>query len=91
MGKQNSKIWIKLWNARHNAYFAAHALVPGVRVFVTDTCGPIFHLAGCIAEAKNDLAYVSFPQPLSARGDGNFAVLCVLDPINPFRFEEASR
>jgi D-lactate dehydrogenase (cytochrome) len=51
----------ELWNARHNAYYATHALVPGAEVLITDVCVPISQLAECITETKNDLAQVSFP------------------------------
>jgi len=82
----------ELWNARHNAYFAAHALVPGAKVLVTDICVPISRLAECITETKKDLAHVSFPATIVGHvGDGNFHVLCVLDPSNPSQFEEANR
>ena len=45
-GKTEFEVWIKLWNARHNACFAAHALVPGVRVFVTEHLRPHFSSRG---------------------------------------------
>lgn len=90
--KTNPEDMDQLWNARHNAYFAAHALVPGAKVLVTDICVPISRLAECITETKNDLAQVSFSATIVGHvGDGNFHVLCVLDPSNPSQFEEASR
>ena len=90
--KTNPEDMDQLWNARHNAYFAAHALVPGAKVLVTDICVPISHLAECITETKNDLCQVSFPATIVGHvGDGNFHVLCVLDPANPSQFEEANR
>jgi len=82
----------ELWSARHNAYFAAHALVPGAKILVTDVCVPISRLAECISQTKNDLAHVSFPATIVGHvGDGNFHVLCVLDPNQPAQFEEADR
>jgi D-lactate dehydrogenase (cytochrome) len=82
----------ELWNARHNAYYATHALIPGAEVLITDVCVPISRLAECITEAKSDLADVSFPATIVGHvGDGNFHVLCVLDPKNPSQREEASR
>ena len=39
----------RLWEARHNAYFACLQLKPGCRSFTTDVCVPISRLAECIA------------------------------------------
>jgi D-lactate dehydrogenase (cytochrome) len=82
----------ELWGARHNAYFATHALVPGAKVLVTDVCVPISRLAECITETKNDLAKVSFQATIVGHvGDGNFHVLCVLDPNEPSQMSEGVR
>jgi len=90
--KTNPEDMDQLWNARHNAYFAAHALVPGAKVLATDICVPISRLAECITETKNDLSQVSFLATIVGHvGDGNFHVLCVLDPSNPSQFDEASQ
>src|SRR5580698_1168064 len=90
--KTNLEDMDQLWEARHNAYFAAHALVPGAKILVTDICVPISRLAECITETKNDLSKVSFPATIVGHvGDGNFHVLCVLDPNNPAQFQEADR
>ena len=53
--KTNPEGMDQLWNARHNAYFAAHALIPGGKILVTDICVPISRLGECITETKNDL------------------------------------
>src|SRR3989454_1309000 len=37
----------RLWQARHDAYWAARALRPGVQTFATGLCGPISPLAEC--------------------------------------------
>jgi D-lactate dehydrogenase (cytochrome) len=82
----------ELWEARHKAYYATHALVPGAEVLITDVCVPISQLAECITETKNDLATVSFSATIVGHvGDGNFHVLCVLDPNVPSHREETSR
>jgi D-lactate dehydrogenase (cytochrome) len=73
----------ELWSARHNAYFASRALRPGAEVLTTDVCVPISRLAECIAETRSDLANFSFPATIVGHvGDGNFHVLCVIDPKN---------
>lgn len=70
-----------LWKARHDAYFATLALRPGCRILSTDVCVPISRLAECVVETKKDLEKFSFPATIVGHiGDGNFHVLCVLDP-----------
>jgi D-lactate dehydrogenase (cytochrome) len=82
----------ELWTARHNAYFATRALRAGAEVMSTDVCVPISRLAECITETKEDLAHVSFPATIVGHvGDGNFHVLCVIDPKNPAELDEANR
>ena len=82
----------ELWSARHNAYFASRALRPGSEVLSTDACVPISRLAECITETKNDLANFSFPATIVGHvGDGNFHVLCVIDPKNPSELEEVAQ
>ena len=82
----------KLWKARHDAYYATHAMHPGAKVWVTDVCVPLSRLAECITETRKDLATAPFPATIVGHvGDGNFHVLCVLDPGVPSQFEEAGR
>jgi D-lactate dehydrogenase (cytochrome) len=82
----------KLWQARHNAYYAALALRPGSKGWATDVCVPISHLAEAIGETKKDLATASMPVAIVGHvGDGNFHLAFVLDPNNPAEFEEAAR
>ena len=38
----------RLWQARHDAYWAATGLRPGARPFATDVCVPISRLAECV-------------------------------------------
>ena len=82
----------KLWEARHNAYYAALALRPGSRGWATDVCVPISRLAEAITETKRDLASASMPVAVVGHvGDGNFHLCFVLDPNRPEEFEEAGR
>jgi len=79
-----------LWEARHNAYYAAHALRAGAKIWSTDVCVPISRLAECIVETKRELAGVSFPATIVGHvGDGNFHVLCILDPDSASELAEA--
>lgn len=82
----------KLWQARHDAYYAALALRPGSKGWPTDVCVPISRLADCIAETKRDLAQSSIPSALAGHvGDGNFHLIFMIDPHRPEEIAEASR
>src|ERR1700722_8109782 len=82
----------KLWQARHDAYYAALALRPGSKGWPTDVCVPISRLAGCLAETKRDLAQSSIPSALAGHvGDGNFHLIFMIDPEKPEEIAEASR
>src|SRR3984885_6072867 len=82
----------KLWQARHDAYYAALALRPGSKGWATDVCVPISRLAECIAETKTDLAQSSIPSALAGHvGDGNFHLIFMIDPHRPEEIAEASR
>ena len=82
----------KLWQARHDAYYAALALRPGSKGWPTDVCVPISRLAECIAETKRDLAQSTIPSALAGHvGDGNFHLIFMIDPQRPEEIAEASR
>jgi D-lactate dehydrogenase (cytochrome) len=82
----------KLWQARHDALYAALALRPNSRAWTTDICVPISALADCVIETQNDNRTASFPVCLVGHaGDGNFHLLYVLDPDRPDEIEEARR
>jgi D-lactate dehydrogenase (cytochrome) len=82
----------RLWQARHNAYYAALALRPGCRGQSTDVCVPISRLADCILETKRDHEQAPFPVSLVGHaGDGNFHLLYMLDPSNRAELDEARR
>ena len=73
----------KLWEARHNAYYAALALCPGSKGWVTDVCVPISHLADCILETRHDIEESELTVPLVGHvGDGNFHLTFLVDPVN---------
>jgi D-lactate dehydrogenase (cytochrome) len=82
----------RLWQARHDALYAALALRPGARAWTTDVCVPISRLAACILETKQDNVGASFPIALVGHaGDGNFHLIYVLDPAQPAELDEARR
>jgi D-lactate dehydrogenase (cytochrome) len=82
----------KLWQARHDAYYAALALRPGSKGWATDVCVPISRLAECIRETKQDLADSPIPSALVGHvGDGNFHLVFMIDPNRPEEIAEANR
>ncbi len=73
----------RLWQARHDAYYAGLALRPGCKGFSTDVCVPISKLAACILETQTDVAESDIVAPLVGHvGDGNFHLVVVIDPDN---------
>ena len=74
----------KLWQARHDAYWASQTLRPGARGLSTDVCVPISRLADCIAETETDIAAMGLIAPIVGHvGDGNFHVLVLMDVNDP--------
>ena len=71
----------KLWQARHDAYYAALALRAGAKGWPTDVCVPISNLADCILQTKEDIAASGLIAPIVGHvGDGNFHLVFVIDP-----------
>jgi D-lactate dehydrogenase (cytochrome) len=80
----------KLWQARHDMFFASLQLRPGCRGISTDVCVPISRLAECIAETHKDIAKASMPVPIAGHvGDGNFHLIFLIDPENEAERHEA--
>lgn len=74
----------KLWQARHDAYWANLALRPGAKGITTDVCVPISRLADCIADTEKDIAEYDLIAPIVGHaGDGNFHVLLLIDDKDP--------
>jgi D-lactate dehydrogenase (cytochrome) len=72
----------RLWQARHDAYWAVKALRPGAGVVATDVCVPISRLADCVTETEEDLKRLKLQSPIVGHvGDGNFhcSLLCDVD------------
>ncbi|MDA0810497.1 MAG: FAD-binding oxidoreductase, partial [Planctomycetota bacterium] len=71
----------RLWEARHNGYYATIGLREGSIGYVTDVCVPVSQLAECIRRTKADLTGCSVPAPLFGHvGDGNFHVVFPIMP-----------
>lgn len=80
----------KLWQARHDAYYAALALAPGKMGLTTDTCVPISRLADCILETQKDIEASGLLAPIVGHvGDGNFHLVILVDPESTEEMERA--
>ncbi|GAB4363288.1 MAG: FAD-linked oxidase C-terminal domain-containing protein [Oricola sp.] len=79
---------LKLWQARHDAYWSCIALRPGAKAVATDVCVPISRLADCIAETEQDIAEAGLIAPIVGHaGDGNFHVSVLVDDSDPKEIE----
>lgn len=82
----------RLWQARHDGYYAALALRPNGVGYVTDVCVPISNLAECIRRAKETLRASRIPAPLFGHvGDGNFHIVFSIDPDSAEELAEVQR
>ncbi len=70
----------RLWQARHDAYWAARGLRPGAQAVATDVCVPISRLAECVVETQRDVAQHRLVAPIIGHvGDGNFHLSLLVD------------
>ena len=70
----------RLWQARHDAYWAQCALRPGSRALASDVCVPISRLAECVTETQRDIAESRLLGPIVGHvGDGNFHIGILVD------------
>jgi D-lactate dehydrogenase (cytochrome) len=82
----------RLWNARHNFYFAGLQQRAGARAISTDTCVPISKLAQSLLGAQEILKDWPYPCPIVGHvGDGNFHAMILLDPNDRQEIARAER
>ena len=82
----------RLWQARHDSYYAALSLRPGAVGWPTDVCVPISRLGDCIRETRVDLAEAGMLAPIAGHvGDGNFHLLMLIDPKRPEELATAEK
>jgi D-lactate dehydrogenase (cytochrome) len=71
----------KLWQARHDAYWACLAMKPGHQGIATDAIVPISRLNEAILGAKEDIAASGLTAPIVGHvGDGNFHTVILVPP-----------
>ena len=80
----------RLWQARHDAYWAVRALRPGTQAVATDVCVPISRLAECVVATEKDLETVGLISPIVGHvGDGNFHCSLLCDVNDPDEMQRA--
>ncbi len=73
----------KLWQARHDMYWACLQLRPGAQGISTDVCVPISRLAEAVGAAQGKAAELDLIAPIVGHvGDGNFHTLPLIDMDN---------
>ena len=74
----------RLWQARHDAYWACLPLKPGAKALATDVCVPLSRLADCVDETKRDIEEMGMLAPIVGHvGDGNFHTVTLVDMSDP--------
>ena len=74
----------RLWQARHDAYWAGRGLRAGAQAVATDVCVPISRLAECVTATQRDIAESRLVAPILGHvGDGNFHLTLLVDLSDP--------
>ncbi|PZQ84410.1 MAG: FAD-binding oxidoreductase [Ancylobacter novellus] len=74
----------RLWQARHDAYWACLPMKPGAKALATDVCVPLSRLAECVDETKRDIEEMGMIAPIVGHvGDGNFHTVTLVDMDDP--------
>jgi D-lactate dehydrogenase (cytochrome) len=82
----------RLWQARHDVYWAAKALRPGAQAFATDVCVPISRLAECVTASIAEAEKLKLVAPLAGHvGDGNFHISPLVDMNDENEVERAKK
>src|SRR5215471_10342921 len=80
----------RLWQARHDAYWAARGLRPGAQALATDVCVPISRLAECVTATQREIAELGLVAPILGHvGDGNFHLSLMVDMSDAAEVEAA--
>ncbi|WP_421783655.1 FAD-binding oxidoreductase [Kiloniella litopenaei] len=82
----------RLWQARHDAYYAGINLRSGCEGWPTDVCVPVSKLSECILKTRELIDKEGLVAPIIGHvGDGNFHVLFIVDPASMDEMERAGR
>jgi len=82
----------KLWQVRHDAYWAILAKYPGKQGFTTDVCVPVSKLAEVIGFIRAEVDNSPLPAEILGHvGDGNFHMIFCIEPGNEAEVSEVYR
>jgi len=82
----------RLWQARHDAYWAGRDLRKGAQAVATDVCVPISRLAECVVETQKDVAANKLVAPIIGHvGDGNFHLTLLVDLADTDEVDRAQK
>jgi D-lactate dehydrogenase (cytochrome) len=82
----------RLWQARHDLYWATKARRPGCELYTGDICVPISRLAESVVAARKDIdGSPLVGQIIGHVGDGNFHTAYLIDPNDEAEIAEADR
>src|SRR5262249_57618640 len=82
----------RLWQARHDAYWAGRGLRPGAQAVATDVCVPNSRLAECVTATQREIARHGLVAPILGHfGDGNFHFTLLVDMSHPAAVKSAKR
>ncbi len=74
----------RLWQARHDGYWALKRLRPEAEAVATDVCVPISNLAEAVTRSQKKAAEMNLICPILGHvGDGNFHCTLLIDMDNP--------
>jgi D-lactate dehydrogenase (cytochrome) len=82
----------RLWQARHDVYWAMVNWRKGAKGLSTDVCVPISRLAECVVETRHDIDAMGLVGPIVGHvGDGNFHVGLLIDMADAAEVATAHR
>ncbi len=82
----------RLWQARHDMYWACLQLRPGTSGISTDVCVPISRLSECVTATQAKAAELGMVAPMVGHvGDGNFHTLLLIDMDNTAEVSNAEQ
>ena len=79
----------KIWQARHDVYYAVKAQGDNVKIYSTDVCVPVSNLVECINFAETEIKKFGLKAPMVGHvGDGNFHAIIGYDPNKEGEYEK---